>query len=305
MSEHYLETHRGYDHVSSDDARVTQAAFLGEGRHVIEGLEISVPNFNTVHVSPGLALIDGGWYRVMGSGVDLTIPNGSIGMNRKDRIYLAFTRNADRVEDMALTYVTGAATIGTPSAPFNDYPGDILAGDTKVYIPFADIPLSGLTVGTPVGLLTKRVLAPPASQCEQCEELNREAKALLSDCSAATTAAWEVVRAIPEDLALMRKTIEEQREWIERKQLQIERQIQQLAAMLANNIASYVLVGDTLAAPAAWVEYDEEGKAVSLAYTSYDEETGEFSIDNPLSVDGRVETNAANIDYLLMVAGEE
>ena len=65
------------------------------------------------------------------------------------------------------------------------------------------------------------------------------------------------------------------------------------------------MVGDTLAVPSAWIGYDPETETAELAYTSYDEETGEFSIDSPLTVDQRIDAVAAEVDYMLMISGEE
>ena len=299
MSEHYIQTHMGKDHVSSDDARAMWACLLGSDRAVASGFEeelaLSVPSPGTLHVGTGFALIDGGWYRVDGSGVDLEIPPGSIGMNRKDRAYLGFARGADDVEGMNLMYVTGNPTTGTPASPSNEHPGNILDGDATVWIPFCDVPLSGLTVGKPVMLLGKRAMSPPALQCAECADMQRLMADALSRQEAATAAAWEVVRSIPAELAQMHDDIARMREWLETEQAKNRRDIEQLAAMLANNISAYVMIGDTLAVPTAWIEYDPEEQSAKLAYTSYDEDTGEFSIDSPLTIDSRVSEVAEQV----------
>lgn len=309
MTEHYIQAHMGKDHVSSDDARTQWACLFGKDRAIVSGwaeeLALTVPSMSTLHVGTGYAFIDGGWYRVSGAGVDLEIPSGSIGMNRKDRAYLTFTRGADDVEGMALQYVIGDPTTGTPTAPANEHPGSILDGDATVWIPFCDVPLSGLTVGKPVMLLNKRTFSPPAQQCAECSEMFRLMSDALSRQEAATAAAWEIVRSVPAELAEMHSEISDMHTWLEEKQAQNEAQIRQLAAMLANNIASYVMVGDTLAVPSSWIDYDPETETVQLAYTSYDEETDEFSIDSPLTVDSRIDAVAAEVDYALMIMGEE
>ncbi len=307
MTQHFITAHMGRDHISSDDARVTQIAYLGDGRHVISGMQMSIPNSTTLHVSNGLALVDGGWYRISGGGVDLPIANGSIGMNRRDAVFLVYTRMADNdsIEDMHLEVVTGTPVTGNPAIPQNPYPGELSSGDATVWILFAEIYISGLTVSRANLVLGKRTLAPPAQQCAQCDEILKEVRRTLSDCLMATARALEVVRSVPADLAQMRDDIAGLREWLETEQAKNRRDIQQLAAMLANNIAAYVMVGDTLAAPSSWIEYDSDTETVQLAYTSYDEETGELSIDTPLTVDKRVEAVRAEVDYLLMISGEE
>ena len=309
MTEHFIQAHKGKDHVSSDDDRSLWACLLGKGRHIAAGWEeelaLSVPSSNTLHIGRGYAFLDGGWYRISGSGEDVEIPPGSIGVNRKDRVFLVYTRGADDVERVTRQLVPGTPTTGTPISPANEHPGNILDGDATVWIPLCDLPVSGLTVGKPVMLLGKRALSPPAQQCEQCDALFSEVRSVLSECIMATTRALEVIRSVPAELAEMHKDIADMHTWLEEKQAQNEAQIRQLAAMLANNIAAYVMVGDTLAVPSNWIEYDPETETATLAYTSYNDETGEFSIDTPLTVDKRVEAVRAEVDYLLMISGEE
>ena len=316
MTEHYIQTHQGRDHVSSDDARAMWACLLGTGRTIAAGwgeeMALTVPSNGTLHVGTGFALIDGGWYRISGSGVDLEIPSGSIGMNRRDKVFGGFVRGADDVEELKLRYVVGNPTTGTPVAPANEHPGNILDGDATVWVPLCEVPLSALTVGKPVMLLGKRALSPPAQQCAECADIQRQMAEALSRQEMATAAAWEVVRAVPAALEEMRQDIAGMREWLEIEQAKNRRDIEQLAAMLANNIASYVMIGDTLAAPMSWIAYDEERQSAQLKYTSFDEEAGALRFDVPLSIDGRVteiegrsDAVAANIDYLLMLSGEE
>lgn len=305
MTQHCITAHYGYDHVSAHESALIQALIYGSGRYLLQGLEATVPNSTTLHISNGIALLDGRWYLITGNGEDLEIPNGSIGMQRKDRVWLVYQRLGDKTDDIKLMYTAGVPSTGTPVAPANEHPGSILDGSSTVWIPFMEIPLSGLTVGRPTVLIGSRAISPPAQQCAECADMQRRMAEALARQETATAAAWEVVRAVPAELDEMQRQIDGMHTWLEATQAQNEAQIRQLAAMLANNIAAYVMVGDTLAAPSAWVEYDRETETVELAYTSFDEETGEFSIDTPLTVDKRVEAVRAEVDYLLMISGEE
>lgn len=314
MTEHYIETHQGKDHISSDDARAQWACLLGKGRHVVSGwqeeLALSVPSQNTLRIGRGFALIDGGFYRVSGAGEMREIPPGSIGMNRMDRVYLEYTRGADDIEDMKAVYEVGNPTTGTPYAPANQHPGDIQQGDSRVWIPLGDVPISGLTVGKPVMLLGKRALSPPAQQCADCAQMQQQMANALARQEAATAAAWEVVRAVPAELKEMRNTIADMRaDQVDFKR-SVDARINQLSAMMANNVAAYVMVDDTLAVPTAWLDYDADAQSAMLKYTSYNEETGVYSIDSPLTIDDRVteaqeqgEQNAADVAYALMLLG--
>lgn len=305
MTQHCITAHYGYDHVSAHDAALIQALIYGSGRYLLQGLTATVPNSTTLHINNGIALLDGRWYLITGNGEDLEIPHGSIGMQRKDRVWLVYRRLSDKTDDIRLEYTAGVPSTGTPVAPANEHPGSILDGSSTVWIPFMEIPLSGLTVGRPTVLIGSRAISPPAQQCAECADMQRRMAEALARQEAATAAAWEVVRAVPAELDEMQRQIDGMHTWLEATQAQNEAQIRQLAAMLANNIAAYVMVGDTLAAPSAWVEYDRETETVELAYTSFDEETGEFSIDAPLTVDRRIDVVAAEVDYILMLSGEE
>lgn len=305
MAQHCITAHYGQDHVSAHEAALIQAMVFGDGRYKVDGLALTVPNPFTLHVGNGAALIDGRWYLVTGGGVDLDIPAGSVGMNRKDRVFLLYHRNANGTDDLLLNYVVGTPVSGVPAPPQNDHPASLFDQPTNAWIPFCDVPISGYTVGTPTMLLEGRAMAPPAQQCEQCSSLMREAQEALGECRMATAQAREVVRSVPAALAAYDQRIADIEDLVSDKIDLMGKQINQLAAMLANNIAAYVLVGETLAVPTAWIDYDAAEQSAQLKYTSYDESTGTFSIDLPLTIDERVEANAANVDYLMMMNGEE
>ena len=305
MTQHCITAHYGYDHISAHETALIQALVYGSGRYLLQGMQAAVPNSTTLHISNGIALLDGRWYLITGNGEDLEIPHGSIGMQRKERVWLVYQRLGDKTEDIRLEYTAGVPSTGMPIAPENEHPGNILDGSSTVWIPYLEIPLSGLTVGRPTVLIGSRGISPPPQQCEQCAALNAEIQRGLMELRLKCAQADEIIRSVPADLAQMRESIAGMREWIKEKQAQNEAQIRQLAAMLANNIAAYVMVGSTLAAPSAWVDYDSKTRTVSLAYTSRDEETGELRIDAPLSVDGRIDAVAAELDYVLMISGEE
>lgn len=305
MAQHFITAHFGEEHVSAHEAALIQALLYGRGRYRVEGMSLSVPNPFLLHVDNGIALIDGRWYLVSGGGENLEIPPGSIGMNRKDRVYLMYQRTVDGIDDLKLEYVTGTPTTGAASPPVNEYPTSIFDQPTHAWIPFCDIPISGYTVGTPTMLLETRALVLPAQQCEQCSDLMQSVMSALTDCRMATAQAQEVVRSVPAALAEYDQRIRQIEKLVDDKIELMAKQIRQLAAMLANNIAAYVLVGDTLAVPTSWIDYNDEKQSVKLQYTSYDESQGKFSIDQPITIDERVEANAANVDYLLMMSGEE
>lgn len=305
MAQHCLTAHYGEEHVSAHEAGLVQSILYGSGRYKIDGLSVSAPSPFLLHVDNGVALIDGRWYLITGAGENLTIPPGSIGMQRRDRVFLRYYRDIEGVESIELEYVVGTPTTGSPVPPTNEHPASIFDQPTMAWIPFADVPVSGYTVGTPTMLLETRALTLPAEQCEMCVDLMREVQEALMQCRMATAEAEEVVRSIPDALADYDRRIKEIEDKVAGRLDLMEQEIRQLAAMLANNLATYVFIGDTLAAPTGWVEYNSEDESVKLAHTSYDEKENKFKIDQPITVDERVEKNTANVDYLLMLSGEE
>lgn len=298
---HLVIGHEGKPHVSSDDAGKLMSLTLGSGRYIMEGLDVRISSATTVVVEAGCILADGRFIRLPAPQV-VELENGQIGRNRIDQLRIRYECFANGAEQASFVMVTGTPSTGAASVPLNEHTGNILNHDRIVDIPLANLPKSGLTPGTPVRLLPTWVW-PPANT-DMNAYIDQISK-IMSDVASATAAAWEVVRAVPADLQQMRDDIAGMRDWLEQKQAQNEAQIRQLAAMLANNIAAYVMVGDTLAAPSAWVGYDPEAETLELAYTSRDEETGGLRIDAPLSVGSRIDAVAAELDYVLMISGEE
>lgn len=298
---HLVTGHLGEPHVSSDDAGKLTSLTLGSGRYIMEGFDVRISSADSVVVEAGCILADGRFIRLPRP-VVVPLENGQLGRNRIDQLRIRYECFANGVEVPSFVVATGTPTTGRASVPLNDHAGNILAHDRIVDIPLANLPKSGLTPGTPVRLLPPWVWPPSNTDMNALVE---QISSMMSDGALANAAAWEIVRAIPAELTQMHNKIDDMHDWMNEKQAQNEAQIRQLAAMLANNIAAYVMIGDTLAAPSAWIDYDPDTETASLAYTSYDEETGTLSIDSPLTMDKRVEAVRAEVDYLLMISGEE
>lgn len=309
MTQHFIQTHKGEDHISSDDARSQWACLLGKGRAIAAGWEeemaLSVPSNNTLHIGCGYALIDGGWYRISGSGEDISIPPGSIGMNRRDAVFLAYTRGADDVESMTHWYVTGNPTTGTPTAPTNEHPGNILSGDATVWILLGEVPISGLTVGKPVLMLGKRALSPPAQQCAECSSIMTQITQALADVRSAEAQAVETVRA---NEAILTEINKKQNEWSKKMERldEYEAELSDFAQILADQIGNYMILGHKLIAPSAWVEYDHETHSVKLRYAEQD--GTKVSLTKAPTVASQQEAtqeqtdiNTADIDFLMML----
>lgn len=146
--------HFGEAHISSEDWGRFQAAVIGDGRYVAQfgdGLAATVDSANSITIGTGLALFDGRTVEVP-TAEDLSIDSGSQGTNRYDIIGFAYSKAAATgIESVELAVIKGTPTAGTPSDPELEQ-GDILDGAVAAFMPLWRIPISGITVGTPVQL---------------------------------------------------------------------------------------------------------------------------------------------------------
>lgn len=153
------------DHVTSDDMGRFQAATLGGQRCVIEGLEVSLVDNNTVHVSGGMLYVDGRYFRCTDEGEYLTISNGAQDRNRIDCIVLRYRMDefgVDYYEYGELAVLQGDFAAGEPACP-PCAEGSILGNDKLVEVPLWTIPITGLSVGDPSELLIKRGYSLPVA----------------------------------------------------------------------------------------------------------------------------------------------
>lgn len=153
---HLVTGHSGSAHVTSADHGSLYAAVFGAGHYVLnrgQKFAITVISNNTVRVADGDILMQGRHIRLNeNSYVDLTIENGSSGSSRNDLIVCRYTQNqVSGEEECNLVVIKGTATTQAAADPeYTD--GDILGGDEQADFPLYRIPLSGITIGTPVQL---------------------------------------------------------------------------------------------------------------------------------------------------------
>ena len=109
---------------------------------------------------------------------NVTINNGSQGMNRKDLIVARYTKDSTGVEDVTLQVVQGTATSGTATAPgYTD--GDILKGATAKDFPLYEVSLTGINI-TEVKKLFK-VLGTNEDLSDKVAELNGKSGKLIEN----------------------------------------------------------------------------------------------------------------------------
>lgn len=161
MSLEIITGKTGEPHIDSEDIGAYNAYTIGKDSYLLNGLDMTITNVNTLHVGTGEVLFQGRHVRIKGNGEDVAIANGTTGYKRNDILclkYQKFPQNSD-IESISLELVKGTPTTGTPADPAITT-GSILNGDTVVYLKLARIVVNGLTPAAPVKLLgTVKTLA--------------------------------------------------------------------------------------------------------------------------------------------------
>ncbi|WP_029576377.1 hypothetical protein [Bifidobacterium thermacidophilum] len=153
MASELITGFAGAPHVGSDDMGAFQSGILGVGSYVLqtgEQLKATVASANKVTIGTGDLVMNGRHVR-MASSTDLTIQNGTQGQNRNDLIVCRYQKASDGKETATLVVVNGTATTGTPADPSYNKTS-ILDGATTSDMPLYRIPITNLSVGTPVKL---------------------------------------------------------------------------------------------------------------------------------------------------------
>lgn len=154
MTIELITGHAGAAHVSSEDAGWYNAGTVGAGKYVCDtGTQFAceVQSANLVTVGTGDAIFEGRHVRISAT-ENVAIDNGAQGVSRNDIICIKYEYdNGTSEETASLAVVKGTAVSGTPSDPTIPA-GSILQGASTAYMPLWRIPISGITVGTPVKL---------------------------------------------------------------------------------------------------------------------------------------------------------
>ena len=155
---------------------------FGSGCYVLSGgneLKAEIQSNNLIKIYDGDLIMQGRHSYIPASDSDnMTINNGSQGMNRKDLIVARYTKDSTGVEDVTLQVVQGTATSGTATAPgYTD--GDILKGATAKDFPLYEVSLTGINI-TEVKKLFK-VLGTNEDLDDKVTELNGKSGKLIEN----------------------------------------------------------------------------------------------------------------------------
>lgn len=154
MGVELITGYSGTPHISSADEGQRLLGTFGAGCYVLDtgsGLACSMSSANAAVIGIGDAVMYGRHVRV-DSPETVTIESGTQGQKRNDIVGLHYTRDAVTGVEMVIAKVyKGTPTAGTPADP--TYPTTSIAdGAAEAFMPLWRIPLSGVSVGTPVQL---------------------------------------------------------------------------------------------------------------------------------------------------------
>ena len=137
-------------HITSNDHQGFNQGLCGSGAYILDvgnKLSTELRDNNTLRIYDGEAMIQGVHFRVLpGSYDEVTLSNGSSGVNRIDLVVARYEKNAStQQESISWVVKEGTAVSGTPSDPAYTS-GNIRAGDAVAEMPFFRILYTGLNV---------------------------------------------------------------------------------------------------------------------------------------------------------------
>ena len=146
---HLVTGFAGQAHVASEDDGSKQAAIVGSGRYVANigsKFEASIKSNNLVRIADGDLFNQGRHIRIPpNSYEEVTISNGSQGVNRNDLIVMRYEKSTSNgIETAALKVIKGTAGSTAKDPEYTQ--GDILAGDYVDEFPLYRVKITGLSI---------------------------------------------------------------------------------------------------------------------------------------------------------------
>lgn len=139
----------GTPHIDANADQSRNQGIFGTGNCVLnvgEKFAAVLSNANTVTISDGEGMMQGVHFRILpGMTENVTIDNGTAGVNRIDLICARYTKDGSTgVEAVSLVVIKGTPSDSTPTEPTYTT-GDIRGGDLAADFPLYRVTLTGLT----------------------------------------------------------------------------------------------------------------------------------------------------------------
>lgn len=158
---HLVTGRAGTAHITAADHGSLNAAIFGEGGYVLNRgskFAATVVSNNKIRVADGDIIMQGRHIR-LGNSVDLSIDNGSQGVNRNDLIVVRYTRNGTTgIEDSNLVVIKGSETSGNALDPEYNDNSTIFDGADLVDMPLYRVRLNGISVAAVEAMFEVRSL---------------------------------------------------------------------------------------------------------------------------------------------------
>lgn len=149
----------GTNHISSDDDRHLYAGILGNGCYVLNdnGNQLGITNLgnNQLQIDRGGIVINGTHARIENPEI-VTVPNGTVGMMRRDVIVARYTK-LGLIENVELKVLSGTPVTSNPQLPLmydNKSGYNVLSGDTTVDFPLYEIVFNGVNIVNTISLFS-------------------------------------------------------------------------------------------------------------------------------------------------------
>ncbi len=146
---HLVTGFAGEAHVASEDDGSKQAAIVGSGRYVANigsEFEARIKSNNLIRIADGDLFNQGRHIRIPpNSYEEVTISNGSQGVNRNDLIVMRYEKSTSNgIETAALKVIKGTAGSTAKDPEYTQ--GDILAGEYVDEFPLYRVRITGLSI---------------------------------------------------------------------------------------------------------------------------------------------------------------
>lgn len=138
--------------VTSHQARLGNAHTFGEGRYLLDGLELTMETSNRLKAGAGVMLLDGSYVTVDEAGQEWTVENGTQAMKRIDLAGYEYSVGEDGMESLAPKVLKGTPHATAPAIP-TYAKGSLLDRPAKLFVPVAKVELDGISAKPPTCVL--------------------------------------------------------------------------------------------------------------------------------------------------------
>ena len=121
---HLITGKKGEPHITAENHGFINAQILGNGNFVFDfgnNFNAVKLNDNSVEIKDGQGMFGGRHFEIeYGTTENVTIENGTLGLNRKDLIVARYAKDSEGIETLELAVKKGTAVSGNPVDPYYD-----------------------------------------------------------------------------------------------------------------------------------------------------------------------------------------